>query len=183
MAKDDDQDTTAKAPEAEAPKKKGGGGIVALIVAVVLSVGASAGVSWFLIHNAVSELKADAAGEGEGAAAEEKPEIPTEPANYVALDPAFVVNLEDEQAARFLQVQIEVMTRNPKAVELVTRHAPRIRSALLLLLGQQKAATLQTREGKEALQAQVLAEIQNILKAETGEADVEAVYFTSFVIQ
>ncbi|MFA5940097.1 MAG: flagellar basal body-associated FliL family protein [Sinimarinibacterium sp.] len=164
------------------PKKKGGG-IVALILAVVLSVGASAGVSWFLIHNAVSGLKADTATEGEVAEVEEKPEVPSEPANYIALDPAFVVNLDDEQASRFLQIQIEVMTRDPHAVEQVTRHAPRIRSALLLLLGQQKMATLQTREGKEALQAQVLAEIQNILKAETGEAEVEAVYFTSFVIQ
>lgn len=182
MAKDDEQDTPAKAVEAEAPKKKGGAAL-GLILAVVLSVGASAGVSWFLVHGAVSELKAQAAGEGAGAEGEAKPEVPTEPANYIALDPAFVVNLEDEQSARFLQVQIEVMTRDPHAVEQVTRHAPRIRSALLLLLGQQKAAVLQTREGKEALQAQVLAEIQNILKAETGESAIEAVYFTSFVIQ
>lgn len=183
MAKDDEQDTPAKAPEAEAPKKKGGGAL-GLIIAVVLSVGASAGVSWFLINGAVSELKAQVAGGGEGAEGEEaKAEVPTEPANYISLDPAFVVNLEDEQSARFLQVQIEVMTRDKHAVEEVTRHLPRIRSALLLLLGQQKAAVLQTREGKEALQAQVLTEIQNILKAETGEPAVEAVYFTSFVIQ
>ncbi|MEQ1439325.1 flagellar basal body-associated FliL family protein [Fontimonas sp. SYSU GA230001] len=178
MAKDD-EDTPAQAAKPEAPAKKGIGA-VGLIIAIVLSVAASAGVSWFLIHGAVSELKSGPADEVK---AEEPPKLPTEPANYVSLDPAFVVNIEGVGGSRFLQIQIEVMTRNPKSVELVQRHAPRIRSALLLLLGQQKAEVLQTREGKEALQAQVLTEINGILKAETGKADIEAVYFTSFVIQ
>lgn len=177
MATDDD-DTPENAAPAAPPARKGVG-MGALLAVVILSIGASAGLSWFLVHSAVAELKP--AEEVEEAEAE--PEIPKEPANYIALDPAFVVNLDDEQASRFLQVQIEVMTRNKDAVEKVPQHLPRIRSALLLLLGQQTVSDLQSREGKEKLQAQVLDEINAILAAETGEGDIEAVYFTSFVIQ
>ena len=45
------------------------------------------------------------------------------------------------------------------------------------------AAELSSREGKEELQAEALASIQGILERETGIPGVEAVYFTSFVMQ
>jgi flagellar protein FliL len=54
---------------------------------------------------------------------------------------------------------------------------------LLLLLGQQKYLEMETREGKEALQNSVLGEVQRIITAETGKPGVEAVFFTTFVMQ
>jgi flagellar FliL protein len=53
----------------------------------------------------------------------------------------------------------------------------------LLLFGQQHAFDLSSRAGKETLQAKALAEIQRVLKEETGSPGIEAVYFSSFVIQ
>lgn len=176
---DDEDEAAVSAPPA--PKKKGGAGVSVLIVAIVLSAAASAGVSWLVSSRAVHAALNPAPPEEE--AAEDEPEIPSEPANYLPLDPAFVVNLDDEHSQRFLQVQVEVMSRDTKTIEQVQRHAPRIRSSLLLLFGQQRAEDLSSRAGKEKLQADVLAEIQNILRAETGKDDVEAVYFTSFVMQ
>ncbi len=168
--------TDLPVPPPVATKK--GGSIVMPIIAVVFATAAGAGTSWFMTQQALAKLQPPTA-EAEAA----KPVVPKSPANYVALEPAFVVNLDDERLQRFLQVQIEVMTRDPKVVEQLTRHTPRIRSQLLLLLGQQHASDLTGRAGKEQLQAAVLEEVRNILRAETGSAEVEAVYFTSFVMQ
>lgn len=42
---------------------------------------------------------------------------------------------------------------------------------------------LRSREGKEKLREEVLAEVRKVLEEQTGEAGVEQVYFTSFVMQ
>jgi len=160
------------------PAKKGRGMLWAVLFAVLLSVAAAGGVSWFVLHKATP-----AGAEGEAGHEGDKPEVPKSPANYFALDPAFVVNLEDARSQRFLQVQIQVMTRDADLLKDLEHHAPHLRSALLLLLGQQRAADLATREGKEKLQADVLAEVQRIILEETGKTGIDAVYFTSFVMQ
>lgn len=172
-------------PAAAAPavgKKLSGAGL--LIGAVLISVAASGGIAWFISHQALTEMKALAkAADGESEDVAVEPEKPKGPPLYVPLDPAFVVNLADPSGLRFLQLQIEVMSRDPKVPDQIKQHMPRIRNALLLLLGQQKIAELSERAGKENLQAAVLVEIQKILKEEAGAPGVEAVYFTSFVMQ
>lgn len=170
----------ADAAAAPAPKARSGIGMV--LLAVLLSVGASAGVGWVLFSKVEASLGAKAAAaEGEGAASPAR-RIPP-PAHYLALEPAFIANLESERHSRFLQVQVDVMSRNPRELEKVTAHAPQIRSRLLMLLSQQSPSALATREGREALQAQVLEDIRAVLTAETGSAEIEAVFFSSFVMQ
>ena len=75
------------------------------------------------------------------------------------------------------------MTRSTEAIEAMKKHSPMIRNNLLILFSGQKAKTLRTIKGKEALRSAVLKEIQKILESELGKAEVEAVYFTSFVMQ
>jgi flagellar FliL protein len=147
------------------------------VIAVLLLAGGGGGTYWFM-----SQGKVAAASE-HGAAAAEAPASSKPVAIYLALTPAFVVNLEDSEAMRYMQVDLEVMARNQKAIEDAKNHMPRIRNALLLLFGQQHAFDLSSRAGKEALQAKALAEIQRVLKDETGSPGIEAVYFSSFVIQ
>jgi flagellar FliL protein len=105
------------------------------------------------------------------------------PAIYVPLDPAFVVNFADSGKARFLQITVEVMTRNPDVEEQVKNHMPVIRNNLVLLFSSQTYDSVSTLEGKEALREETLGVIQKILEEETGDPGVEAVYFTSFVMQ
>lgn len=105
------------------------------------------------------------------------------PAAYLALDPPFVVNIGQTENVRFLQVSMEVMTKDPAVVEDVKQHMPAIRNSLVLLLSAQAYATLITPEGKEQIRAAALGEIQKILKEHTGRPGVEAVYFTGFVMQ
>lgn len=181
MAENDTEQAASGTPVA-APKR---GGLVLILVAVVVSVLASGGVAYYLHQQALGALKGAENGNatGEEVAKEKAPKPPAKPALYVSLDPAFIVNLDSGLEPRFLQVSVDVMGRHAKTLEQVSAHAPQIRSRLLMLMGQQAPSQLSTREGKEALQAAVLDEIKLILLAETGAAEIEAVFFSTFVMQ
>lgn len=142
-----------------------------LILALVVVVAAlGAGGWWWLAH--------DAAADADAAEAAEQ----TQPAQYLALEPAFVVNLADEES-RYLQLEVQVMARDPAVIKAVELHMPAIRNRLLLLFSQQHAASLHDRAGKERLQTTALREVQALLRKETDKSDVQALYFTSFVTQ
>lgn len=183
---DNDAEPAPAAKPAAAEAKKGGA--MPLLAAVVISTAASAGISWFLSQQSQAAMLAAMTKGGEGAEAGATEaaaghDTSKAPPLYQTMEPSFVVNLDEADHARFLQVQVEVMARESEALEAVGRYNPRIRNALLMLFSQQHVAELGSREGKEKLQASVLAEIQNVLRDETGHPGVEAVYFTSFVMQ
>lgn len=158
------------AAEDAAPKRKGKA-LLIVIVSAVLLVGGGVG-AWFAF-----------APHGKHKQAEIKKEPPA-PALYVALDPPFVVNFEADEQVRFLQVTAQLMTRDPPTVELLKANDPVIRNDLLLLFGNQKYAVVSTREGKEALRTQTLQAVRKIIAGAGGKPEkVEAVYFTSFVMQ
>jgi len=105
------------------------------------------------------------------------------PAIYLPIDPAFVVNFASQGKARFLQVTVEVMTRDPLMPDQIKLHMPVIRNNLMLLFSSQSYDGVSTLEGKETLREEALEVVQQILEEETGDPGVEAVYFTSFVMQ
>src|SRR5690242_5047940 len=158
------------AAEEAAPKRKGKTLLIVIVLAVLLAGGGVG--AWFAF-----------APHGKQKHAEVKKE-PLAPALYVALDPPFVVNFEAEQQVRFLQVTAQLMTRDPAVVEMLKANDPVIRNDLLLLFGNQKYTVISTREGKESLRAQTLAAVRKIIATAGGKPEkVEAVYFTSFVMQ
>jgi len=156
-------------------------GVLPLMTAIVLVVGGLfiAGVlpGGGGDHAAVAEGHDSADAEEEGGSTADMPAI------YIPIDPAFVVNFASQGRARFLQITVEVMTRDPKVVEHVEQHLPVIRNNLMLLFSSQTYDSVSTLEGKETLREEALAVIQQILEEETGDPGVEAVYFTSFVMQ
>jgi len=164
------------------PKAKTGKAWLPIVIAVVVSTAASAGISMFMAQRMIDASQPHPLGK-DGKADQAKHDKPKEPAVYIPLDPAFVINLEDAGGSRFLQTQVQLMARDTKAPDIVKANEPRIRNAMLMLFSQQNAQDLATRDGKEKLQLAVLAEVQKILTEETGKPLVEAVYFTSFVIQ
>jgi flagellar FliL protein len=120
--------------------------------------------------------------------------VPTKPAShdgeqgggktavYYAIDPPLVVNFEDGSVVRFLQITMEVMAHDQKAIDSVQKNIPLIRNNLLLLMSNRNYQTLMSREGKDKLRAEALAEIRAVQKKQGGE-DVDDVLFTSFVVQ
>lgn len=107
----------------------------------------------------------------------------TKEAQYKTIDPAFVVNIQDGVRFRFLQVEVDVMTRDATAIDRLEKVMPRVKSELTMLFGSLQRENVQSIEGQKALQAQALEVINNILKEETGSAGIAAVYFTKFVVQ
>jgi flagellar FliL protein len=103
---------------------------------------------------------------------------------YVALDPPFVVNFDGEQLVRFLQITVQVMTRDPATVDLLKANDPVVRNDLLLLFGNQKYEVVATRAGKEKLRSDALTAVRHVVASAGGKAEhIEQVYFTSFVMQ
>ena len=59
---------------------------------------------------------------------------------------------------------------------------PLIRNNLLLLMSNRDYQSLMSREGKEKLRMEALAEIRAVQKKQGGE-DIDDLLFTSFVVQ
>lgn len=155
----------------EARPKKSKKGLIVAIATVVLLGGGAAG-AWVVMGGK------DGGAEGK-AAAEQKL-----PPQFVSLDPPFVVNFQPGSSARFLQIAVQVMTREEAMVRQLEHLAPIIRNDLLMLFGNKQVAEVSTPEGKEALRAATLDAVRGVVVAENGRAEaVEAVYFTSFVMQ
>jgi flagellar FliL protein len=185
MPQEDDLDLDTDGGAA-APKSKSKLLIIVVVVALFLGVSATAtlvltgmlsrGAGQSSTEAASTDAKADKGGIDEAANSKA-------PLNYIPLDPPFVVNFSGDSDIRFLQVTVEVGTRDPEAVERVKEQRPAIRNSLVMLFSGQDPSVLNTREGKEQLRTDALSEIQKVMKAETGRPAVESVFFTSFVMQ
>ncbi|MDY6949232.1 MAG: flagellar basal body-associated FliL family protein [Pseudomonadota bacterium] len=153
------------------PKSK----MLIIVVCSLLAAGAAAGGAVYFMGG---KKEGD-----EHAKAEEAPAHKS-PAIYSKFDPPFVVNFQNKGQMRFLQVSVEVMTRDPLTAELIKQHDPKLRNDLLMLLGGQTFETLSSREGKEQLRTESLKAVADVVAAEGGKAEsVEQLYFTSFVMQ
>lgn len=161
---------SAKAPAAaatpDAPKKSRK--LLAIAGAVLLVAAGGGGAWWWSSHAAPAKKPAAAA---------------KLPMQYFAMDPAFVVNLADPDATRYLQADVQLATRDPETLKAVQEQSPALRNRLLLLFGAQTSEQLAQRSGKERLQEKALAEVRSVLKAEGAPDKVEAVLFTSLVTQ
>ena len=124
------------------------------------------------------DKQAEAAEEGE-----EDKEAKSKTAVYLDFEQPFIVNFQDEQQLRYLQVGVAVMAHDPSMVATVKQHMPVIRNNLVMLFSSQTRQSLASREGKEKVRTEAQAEVQKILKDQTGKPVIEQLYFTSFVMQ
>lgn len=153
-----------------------------LLIIVILILVIAGGGAWYFLG--AGDSGSEIAGEAdEGEDVEEEEEAKPVTPYYFTLNPPFVVNFAGTGRARFLQVNIEGLTRDPSVKEDVTMHMPHIRNNIVFILSSQRYEDLVSAEGKEKLRKQILDEIRSILKQETGNSDIEDIYFTSFVIQ
>lgn len=175
-AKPSAKPAAAATATADAPKK--GFPVVLILVVLLVGLGAGGAVAFFALPKSTAE-----AGSSAPAKPARKPVDPSSPAQYVPLQPAFVVNLADEGSTRYLQAEVQVSSRDPQVVADLGTHSPAIRNALLMLFAKKTQAELRSVEGREKLQTDALAEVNRVLKAETGYEGVDALFFTSFVTQ
>lgn len=165
--------------EEAAPAQGGSQRLIIIILSVLVALMAGGGGMFFALGGKHAESAGSAGEGGHG-----EPVKAKGPAIYIKLDPPFVVNFQTKGLLRFLQVTIEVLTRDPATAEMVKQNDPMIRNDLLMLLGSQQLDDIDSREGKEQLRTQALQIVANIVTAEGGKGhNVEQLFFTSFVMQ
>jgi len=101
---------------------------------------------------------------------------------YQPLNPPMVVNFANDPSG-FMQVAVQVMARSKQAIEVVKANEPAVRNALIMLYAGKTREDVLSREGKEKLRAETLAEVQTVLAPYAGDTTVEDVYFTSIIAQ
>ena len=164
--------------EEQKPSSNTGLKIAVIILSVVLLVGGSVAGMYFAGVFGGGQQNQEQHADGEG-----NEEVAKGPAIYIPFEPAFVVNFSKPGKAKFLQISMQAMTRNPDVPALVQMHMPAIRNNLVLLFSSQSFESVSTSEGKNELREKALSTIQEILEEESGDPGVEAVYFTSIVMQ
>jgi|COG998Drversion2_1049125.scaffolds.fasta_scaffold22300_2 flagellar FliL protein len=181
MAEDTEQTPTPE--EAVASSSSGGGMVKTVIIAVGLFglMLASQLVGPMLACQFMRDVTPGCPALPEPTEEEKRADLG--PPIYLALDPPMVVSFEDQDAIRFLQVTVEVMSREDESIQAVNTHLPLIRNNLLMLMGGKSVMELTNTEGKEALRQEALTEVRSILKRNIGKPGVDDLYFTTFVVQ
>lgn len=102
---------------------------------------------------------------------------------YLPVEPALVVNFHDEDSIRYLQVGITLMSHEVSAINVAKDADPVIRDALIALFSNSDYAEGSSAAGRARLQVQALAVVRKVVKARLGRPGIDALYFTSFVMQ
>ncbi len=179
------------AKKEEAPAKEGDGGgakkskLPLIIAAAVLVLGGGGAGAYFAFKPkaaAAADASADKADKGKSEKSDKGAK--KGPPLFYKFDPAFVVNFGGEGSARYLQVTVEAMSRDQTILNTLKEDEPAVRNDLVMLFSAQDNATLMSAEGKDKLREQTLDVVRKVLSEEGVKgSQVEAVYFTSFVIQ
>ena len=150
--------------------------IILIAVILLLAVGLSVGVTWFVLNKHAD--KSDSKAETSEISAPVK-----QPAIYEELTPAFVVNFKHKGRARYMQVSVALMARDQAALDALKVHMPVLRNRLVMLFSSQDFEALITPIGKEMLLQQATASVQELAEKETGKPVIERLLFTNLVLQ
>jgi flagellar protein FliL len=160
----------------EAPVSSAKKGSSKMVIVMGVALLAMAGVCAYVLLGARSA-------QGAAAAPEEAKAVMSKQEQYLPMDPPFVVNFRDDQSMRFLQVGVSLMSHDAAALAAAKDADPVIRNALVMLFSSQDYTILSDAAGKQKLQAQALAAVRKIVGERLGRPGIEALYFTSFVMQ
>jgi len=161
--------------EVEKPKNN----MMMFIVITVVLIGLSIGGTLFFIGGNEEKSAADAG----AVVAEPVAKKSLDNAIYVDLDPVFTVNLMAGSTSNFLQIAVSILTYYDDSEEAINRHIPEIRNSLLMLFGEQTSQTLAGIKAKAELRTKAFAAVKKVLSDRGEKADIEAIFFTKFVMQ
>ena len=175
--------------ELDVNEKKGGKKTIIMIVVGILLLN-GIGAQLFLAGN-----------DRKSSGTAEKQEVVLEPLTYLTLVPEFIVNFGPGSKVRYLQVDLQIATRQEASLDTVNTYRPVTRNDILIVLSGVSYEDLKDRAGKEALQKRLLNTINKVVVAaghaapadkkndghgnvdEYIKGPIENVYFTSFIMQ
>lgn len=195
-------------PEAEAPPpKKRGKLIIFIVIGVLVLVLGGGGTAYLLMKKKPAEE-----GDGSEEPAKElkskkkdKKADHAAPPSFHKFDKPFTVKLQTEQQEAYLQAEVQLRVLDAVALELLKQYDPELKHRIMLILLAKKASELGTAQGVQKLSNEIRDAVNNTLeppvpvkrkdKAESKvepkeasdsadpDAPVQAVLFTSFIIQ
>lgn len=101
---------------------------------------------------------------------------------YVPIESSFTANVRDSDAVMQIAIGVSTHGGEEAAAKIKELELP-IRSAVLLTLSSAEGDPLLEDAGKRRLAAQLTRAINGVLAEKAGETRIDAVYFTSFLIQ
>ncbi|PID43298.1 MAG: flagellar basal body-associated protein FliL [Gammaproteobacteria bacterium] len=147
--------------------------IIIIAIIVLVSVGASIGVTMFFLG-----------GDHQEAAVEAVPAVPVrKPAIYYEFSPAFIVAINVGGKQRYMQIHLSVMGRDQAAFDVIEQHMPLVRNKLITLYGSQDFRRMQTPEGKAFVLEESRRIIMEVLDQESDGMEIERALFSNFVMQ
>ena len=102
---------------------------------------------------------------------------------YVSLGDPMVLNLSGTKRLTFLQISADVLVSDADAKETIELHVPAIRHSLIILLSEQKASDIKSPGKREEIRQQATAQVQSLMVALSGSADVSDILFSSILVQ
>jgi flagellar FliL protein len=163
-------DVQPKAPSGASVERKSRNPLVMVVIVLLLLVVGAGGYAW-KARAALAET------------AKPAPVVLSKTELYLPLEPAFVVNFRDDESLRYLQVGVTLMSHDADALSAAKSADPVIRDALVALFSDQKYSIISDAAGRAHLQAQALAAVRKVVKTRLGRPGIDALYFTSFVMQ
>lgn len=181
--------------ELDVNEKKGGNKtMIMIIVGILLLNGIGVGAWMFLSSGDSSEDSSNASSSHAS-----KSEVVSGPLKYLTLVPEFIVNFGPQSKVRYLQVDLQISTRQEDSFDVVSTYRPVLRNDILVLLSDVDYEDLKDRAGKEKLQKKLLNAINKVIvgaqQASAADSEksakdddvvngpIENVYFTSFIMQ
>ncbi len=109
---------------------------------------------------------------------------PDQPLYYSIEDP-FPINVlrQSDEQARYLQVKVALKSEDPAILSSAENNLPLIQDTLRILFAEQNMDSVKSLEGRSQLQEEAYQRIKAIFEEETGNSNLEAVYFTTFLWQ
>ena len=190
--------------EAEAPPAKPKGKLILFIVIGVLVLVLAGGGAAFLL---MKKKPAEEGEEGDEPPAKEakakkkdKKDDHGAP-SFHKFDKAFTVKLQTEQQEAYLQAEVQLRVLDAGVLEQLKQYDPELKHRIMLILLSKKASDLATAQGVQKLSNEIREVVNNVIEPpvpkkgkdkvepkEPGDvaapdAPVQAVLFTSFIIQ
>jgi flagellar FliL protein len=101
---------------------------------------------------------------------------------YIPLKPAIITNYQSKKLS-YIKVEITLQVTGNETAEAIDRHLPYIRHNLVMLFSRQEEGTLASAEGKSRLKEDALAAVISVLDSENEPTEIEAILFTSFIVE
>lgn len=162
--------------------KKGKMMIIIIAVVVLLAGGAAA---YFFLFSGSEPAEEQMMEDGMEMADKDMSSAPasTGSALYVAMPRPFVFNVPGSGRDRLVQIKVQLLVRGSDNEETAKSHIPLIEGTLLQTFSASNADDLVTEAGKIELRESALTAVRTRLQDVSGNAVVEQVLFTGFVMQ